>query len=94
MGLKENIILGQLIPAGTGLRHYYEMLVTSDKGNIFGREFKEQIEQEKIATMQEQLYKDVIEDVQAEMTESIGLRGSEVADLANIDESELDSPIS
>ena len=35
-GLKENIILGQLIPAGTGLRAYRNMLVTSDVGNIFG----------------------------------------------------------
>lgn len=35
-GLKENIILGQLIPAGTGLRHCQEMLVRSDVGNIFG----------------------------------------------------------
>jgi len=37
VGLKENIILGQLIPAGTGLRSYQEMVVTSDIGNIFGR---------------------------------------------------------
>jgi DNA-directed RNA polymerase subunit beta' len=36
LGLKENIILGQLIPAGTGLRAYQEMLVASDVGNIFG----------------------------------------------------------
>ncbi len=36
MGLKENIILGQLIPAGTGLRAYQDMLVMSDVGNIFG----------------------------------------------------------
>lgn len=35
-GLKENIILGQLIPAGTGLRKYQDMLVKSDIGNIFG----------------------------------------------------------
>jgi DNA-directed RNA polymerase subunit beta' len=35
-GLKENIILGQLIPAGTGLRAYQDMLVASDVGNIFG----------------------------------------------------------
>ena len=27
IGLKENIILGQLIPAGTGLRHYQQMEV-------------------------------------------------------------------
>jgi len=36
LGLKENIILGQLIPAGTGLREYQDMLVASDVGNIFG----------------------------------------------------------
>lgn len=35
-GLKENIILGQLIPAGTGLRAYQDMIVASDVGNIFG----------------------------------------------------------
>jgi len=38
LGLKENIILGQLVPAGTGLRSYQEMLVASDVGNIFGPE--------------------------------------------------------
>ncbi len=36
VGLKENIILGQLIPAGTGLRSYQQMVITSDVGNIFG----------------------------------------------------------
>lgn len=35
-GLKENIIIGQMIPAGTGLRQYQEMNVTSDRPNIFG----------------------------------------------------------
>ncbi len=37
-GLKENIILGQAIPAGTGLRVYNELLVESEVGNIFGEE--------------------------------------------------------
>ena len=37
VGLKENIIIGQLIPAGTGLRKYQEMLVTSEVGNVFGK---------------------------------------------------------
>ncbi|MBM2816893.1 MAG: rpoC [Ignavibacteria bacterium] len=37
VGLKENIILGQLIPAGTGLRHYQEMQIASTVGNIFGK---------------------------------------------------------
>ena len=35
--MKENIILGQLIPAGTGLRAYQDMVVTTYVGNIFGR---------------------------------------------------------
>ncbi len=42
IGLKENIILGQLIPAGTGLRQYQEMLINSEVGNIFGRPVEEQ----------------------------------------------------
>lgn len=37
IGLKENIILGQLIPAGTGLRKYHQMNVISEVGNIFGK---------------------------------------------------------
>jgi len=37
-GLKENIIIGQLVPAGTGLRHYQDMFVKSDIGNIFGHD--------------------------------------------------------
>ncbi len=41
-GLKENVILGQLIPAGTGLRKYQEMKVISDIGNIFGRSTEEE----------------------------------------------------
>ncbi len=35
IGLKENIILGQLIPAGTGLRKCQEIKVSSEVGNIF-----------------------------------------------------------
>ena len=36
LGLKENIILGQLIPSGTGIRRYQDMTINSDVGNIFG----------------------------------------------------------
>ncbi len=37
VGLKENIILGQLIPAGTGLRRYQGITINSTVGNIFGK---------------------------------------------------------
>lgn len=52
LGLKENIILGQLIPAGTGLRHYQEMTVKSDIGNIFGRMIQDEAEEAKRAQQQ------------------------------------------
>ena len=42
-GLKENIILGQLIPAGTGIRDYQRMVVKSDVGNIFGNKSTEKL---------------------------------------------------
>ncbi len=44
-GLKENIIIGQLIPAGTGLRSYQEMTVNSEIGNIFGKNIYDNIEE-------------------------------------------------
>jgi DNA-directed RNA polymerase subunit beta' len=34
VGLKENVIMGRLIPAGTGLRKYQDLLVESNNGNI------------------------------------------------------------
>ena len=34
-GLKENVIVGHLIPAGTGLKKYQELLVSSKTANIF-----------------------------------------------------------
>ncbi len=48
-GLKENIIIGQLIPAGTGLRHYQSMNIVSDVGDIFGREREQLVEEEIVA---------------------------------------------
>ena len=47
-GLKENIILGQLIPAGTGLRKYQDMHIASTIGNIFGHNPKPIEEEEKV----------------------------------------------
>jgi DNA-directed RNA polymerase subunit beta' len=77
-GLKENIILGQLIPAGTGLRAYQAMYISSEIGNIFGRAFKEEIKgfKEQQDTM--------IEDIQAEMTE-IAIQ-SELAEMNELSE--------
>ncbi|ROL62068.1 DNA-directed RNA polymerase subunit beta' [Bacteroidetes/Chlorobi group bacterium ChocPot_Mid] len=45
-GLKENVILGQLIPAGTGIRQYQQMKVISEVGNIFGRNEQVELENE------------------------------------------------
>lgn len=34
LGLKENVIMGRLIPAGTGLRKYRDIIVDSEVGNV------------------------------------------------------------
>lgn len=46
LGLKENIIVGQPIPAGTGLREYSSMIIKSDVGDIYGRENRVYIEEQ------------------------------------------------
>jgi DNA-directed RNA polymerase subunit beta' len=49
LGLKENVIIGQLIPAGTGLRKYREILVTDTEEDyhIMEKEKEQEIEKEK-----------------------------------------------
>jgi DNA-directed RNA polymerase subunit beta' len=59
VGLKENIILGQLIPAGTGLRKYQTMTVISEIGNIFGH--RETAEKQHESTPAKEEYPDVAE---------------------------------
>jgi DNA-directed RNA polymerase subunit beta' len=45
LGLKENVIIGQLIPAGTGLRKYKDMVV-SNKNSYTEKHVEEEIEEE------------------------------------------------
>jgi DNA-directed RNA polymerase subunit beta' len=45
-GLKENVIVGHLIPAGTGLRHYEKLVVGSKEEYERLMASKEEIEQE------------------------------------------------
>ena len=35
MGLKENVIIGQLIPAGTGMKYYRDIDVLDENGEVF-----------------------------------------------------------
>lgn len=35
-GLKENVIIGQLIPAGTGMKYYRDIDVLKEDGTMFG----------------------------------------------------------
>lgn len=70
-GLKENIILGQLIPAGTGLRAYQNLYIESSVGNIFGRKFKDEMEEANALNNDDNHPEVTIEDIQSEMQESI-----------------------
>ncbi|MGA2296168.1 MAG: DNA-directed RNA polymerase subunit beta' [FCB group bacterium] len=60
VGLKENIILGQLIPAGTGLRSYQEMNIASTVGNIFGEEEPEEAKTEEEPVLKGRTEKNVV----------------------------------
>ena len=93
IGLKENIILGQLIPAGTGIRRYYDMFVSSENGNIFGREFKERIEIDNMKDLQEKLHRSIVEDIQAEMAEAIGHKDEKISEMTQGSEHDLFSEI-
>ena len=88
VGLKENIILGQLIPAGTGLRRYYDMFIDSEIGNIFGRAFQEKLDKERQIQATETENINLLEDIQFEMLESMGI-GNEIEEMANVDETEI-----
>ncbi len=48
-GLKENVLIGGLIPAGTGLRHYRDLIVTNK--DLLARAMAEQAEREAAAEL-------------------------------------------
>ncbi|MDO4619237.1 MAG: DNA-directed RNA polymerase subunit beta' [Lachnospiraceae bacterium] len=74
IGLKENVIIGQLIPAGTGLRDYREITLDSD-ARIEAKKAAEMAANEELAAAAaeaaEAVSEDVIEDT-AETAEAIG----------------------
>jgi DNA-directed RNA polymerase subunit beta' len=49
LGLKENVIMGHLIPAGTGLKHFKEILVTRAGGRVEEADSGEGAEEEETA---------------------------------------------
>ena len=44
MGLKENVIIGKLIPTGTGLKKYQDITINTDLNQTMGDEFEEAME--------------------------------------------------
>ncbi|MFW5986300.1 MAG: DNA-directed RNA polymerase subunit beta', partial [Halanaerobiales bacterium] len=46
LGLKENVIIGQLIPAGTGMRRYREINVVDEDGRSLNNLLDEMVEEE------------------------------------------------
>ena len=61
VGLKENILIGQLIPAGTGLRNYQDMRVISEVGNIFGKNQRTSVKYNDDNTITEEISKEIEE---------------------------------
>jgi len=48
IGLKENVIIGKLIPVGTGMREYSNVKLNTDKGTFVDEEYDEVEETEEI----------------------------------------------
>ena len=49
VGLKENVIIGQLIPAGTGLKKFHDLILTEKEIVEKGEEVEEETERQKVA---------------------------------------------
>ncbi len=43
LGLKENVIIGKLVPAGTGMAHYRSLRITLDQEDSEEQEAKEKV---------------------------------------------------
>jgi DNA-directed RNA polymerase subunit beta' len=54
LGLKENVIIGHLIPAGTGLKHYREIEIFKEEYGDIQRSEKERVEQAARELMEQQ----------------------------------------
>ena len=78
-GLKENIILGQLIPAGTGLRKYQDMIIESSVGNLFGRKNINET-----TTVLEDMQNDIQDEIKDDMIETI--TDSEIQEMHELQE--------
>ena len=53
MGLKENVIIGKLIPTGTGLKRYQQIRINTEKTNTIAdatEEGAEEVNNETVAT--------------------------------------------
>ena len=77
IGLKENVIIGKLIPAGTGMKRYRNVkLSTDDKlaGTIGGDDvidFDEDVNPDEEIVLEESVYEEVIEEPVTEEEETI-----------------------
>jgi DNA-directed RNA polymerase subunit beta' len=57
LGLKENVLVGHLIPAGTGLRRYQDIIVGSREDYEALMDTKEEVIEEAIEVVSEQIQK-------------------------------------
>lgn len=50
VGLKENVIIGQLIPAGTGLKKFHDLILTEEEMLEKPEETEEEVSSQKVAS--------------------------------------------
>ena len=71
IGLKENVILGKLIPAGTGLKRYSNVKLSTDD-MLAQKEEEENLSEEEMVNATEEISEAVTEEVVDEIPEEVG----------------------
>ena len=70
IGLKENVILGKLIPAGTGLKRYSNVKLSTD--DMLAQKEEENLSEEEMVNATEEISEAVTEEVVDEIPEEVG----------------------
>ena len=84
IGLKENVIIGKLIPAGTGMKRYRNTRLSTDKANAVSYETEEP---EEIVIQEDS---DVVEEAEAAVESVVVDELDTAVESSAVDESELD----
>ena len=80
IGLKENVIIGKLIPAGTGMKRYRNVKLDTDMEETDELEFAEEPEDDEELNFSEEVDDDALADEDSESADEAETSAEEAAD--------------